>query len=164
VSAREPLTLGELGRLAEIGRETSDPRVLFAAADALVRRTIGHTLFTVTRVRGAAQEVERVYTTDAGAYPVGGRKQKRDTPWSRIVLGEGRVFVAHTPDEIREAFPDHELILSLGIGSIMNVPITAAGRRVGVMNVSHAAGWFRAVDVEAARAVAALLAPALAPR
>jgi hypothetical protein len=46
----------------------------------------------------------------------------------------------------------------------MNVPITAAGRRVGVMNVSHAAGWFRPVDVEAARAVAALLAPALAPR
>jgi GAF domain-containing protein len=138
--------------------------VLFAAADALVRRTIGHTLFTVTRVRETVPEVERVYTTDAGAYPVGGRKQKGDTPWSRTVLGEGRVFVAHTPEEIREAFSDHELILSLGIGSIMNVPVTAAGRRVGVMNVSHAAGWFTAEDAEAGRAIAALLAPALVGR
>jgi hypothetical protein len=32
------------------------------------------------------------------------------------------------------------------------------------MNVSHAAGWFTAEDVEAARAIAALLAPALVRR
>jgi len=164
MSRREPLTLGDLGRLAEMAAENPDPRTVYAAADALVQRTVGHTLFTVMRVHADAGEVERVYTTNARAYPVGGRKQKRDTPWSRIVLTEGRVFVAHTPEEVREAFPDHELILSLGIGSIMNVPVTAAGRRVGVMNVSHEAGWFTAEDAEAAGAIAALLAPALATR
>jgi GAF domain-containing protein len=65
---------------------------------------------------------------------------------------------------VRQAFSDHELILSLGIGSIMNVPIASAGRRVGVMNVSHGAGWFTAEDAETARAIAALLGPALAGR
>jgi GAF domain-containing protein len=156
------LTLGDLASLAAFAAKAPDPPALYAAADALVQRTIGHTLFTVTRVHAEAHEVERVYTTNAGAYPVGGRKEKRETPWSRIVLTEGRVFVARTPEEIREAFPDHELILSLGIGSIMNVPIAAAGRRVGVMNVSHEAGWFTTEDAETARAIAALLAPALA--
>ena len=164
MSAREPLTLGDLARLAGIAAEPSNPRALLAAADALVQRAIGHNLFTVMRVHEADHEVERVYTTNPGAYPVGGRKQKRDTPWSRTVLGEGRVFVARTPEEVRQAFPDHALIESLGIGSIMNVPIAFAGRRVGVMNVSHDADWFTAEDAEAARVIAAVLAPALIAR
>jgi hypothetical protein len=158
------LTVGDLARLAELAGTAADPRELLAAADALVQRTIGHTLFTVMRVHAASQEVERVYTTNAEAYPVGGRKPKRDTPWSRTVLTEGRVFVARTPQEVREVFSDHALILSLGIGSIMNAPIAAGGRPVGVMNVSHDAGWFTAADADRARAIAALLAPAVVAR
>jgi GAF domain-containing protein len=116
------------------------------------------------RVRETGDEVERVYSSNPAAYPVGGRKPKRDTEWSRVVLAEGRVFVARTPEEIRQAFPDHGLIESLGIGSIMNVPIGVGGRRLGVMNVSHGAGWFTPDDVEEARIIAALLTPALLPR
>jgi GAF domain-containing protein len=81
-----------------------------------------------------------------------------------VVLAEGRVFVARTPEELRQAFADHELIESLGIGSIMNVPIAFAGRRVGVMNVSHDANWFTPEDVEKGRVIAALLSPALVAR
>jgi GAF domain-containing protein len=160
VSAREPLTVRDLARLAGIAAEAADRHALFAAAAALVERTIGHTLFTVTRVHEATHEVERLYSTNPEAYPVGGRKRKQDTPWSRVVLTEGRVFVARTPEEVRQAFADHALIESLGIGSIMNVPIAFAGRRLGVMNVSHAAHWFTPEDVEKGRVIAALLAPA----
>jgi hypothetical protein len=78
-----------------------------------------------------------------------------------VVLTEGRVFVARTPAEIRRAFPDHERLGSLGIGSIMNVPIAVAGRCLGVMNVSHEANWFTREDAEHGRVIAALLAPAL---
>ena len=164
MSAREPLTVHDLARLAGIAAEVLDPHALFAAADALVRRTIGHRLFTIMRVHEAAHEVERLYSTNTEAYPVGGRKQKRDTPWSQVVLTEGRVFVARTPEELRQAFADHELIESLGIGSIMNVPIAFAGRRVGVMNVSHDANRFTPEDVEKGRVIAALLSPALVAR
>lgn len=158
--ARDLLTVRDLARLGAIAAAARDPRVLFAAADLLVERTIGHKLFTVTRVHEAAQEVERVYSTNPGAYPVGGRKQKRDTPWARAVLMEGRVFVARTPEEVRQAFADHELLGRLGIGSIMNVPIAGAGRRLGVMNVSHEADWFTPEDLERGRVIAALLTPA----
>jgi GAF domain-containing protein len=161
VSAREPLTVRDLALLAGIVAEAADPHAVFAAADALVQRTVGHKLFTIMRVHEAAHEVERVYTTNAAAYPIGGRKPKRDTDWGRVVLTEGRVFVARTPAELRLAFADHALIESLGIGSIMNVPIAAGGRRVGVMNVSHEAGWFTPEDVDRGRVVAALLAPVL---
>jgi hypothetical protein len=161
MAERAPLTVHDLAALAAIAADRGDPPALFAAADALVGRTIGHKLFTVMRVHETAQEVERLYTSNPGAYPVGGRKPKADTPWGRVVLTEGRVFVARTPDEVRRAFADHELIASLGIGSIMNVPISLAGRRLGTMNVSHDAGWFTDEDALKGRVIAALLAPAL---
>jgi hypothetical protein len=62
---------------------------------------------------------------------------------------------------VREAFADHALIASLGIGAIMNVPIAWAGRRLGTMNVSHEAGWFTDDDARAGRLVAPFLVPAL---
>jgi hypothetical protein len=161
LTARSPLTVGDLAHLAAIAADTADPHALFAAADLLVQRTIGHKLFTVTRVHARTQEVERLYSTNVQAYPVGGRKQKQDTHWGRVVLMEGRVFVARTPQEIRQAFPDHERLDSLGIGSIMNVPIAFAGRGLGVMNVSHEANWFTSEDAGHGRVIAALLTPAL---
>jgi GAF domain-containing protein len=161
MAEREPLTVRDLAELAAIVADRAEAPALFAAADALVQRAIGHKLFTVMRVHEAVQEVERLYSSDPRAYPVGGRKKKADTPWGRVVLTEGRVFVARTPDEVRRAFADHELIFSLGIGSIMNVPIGVAGRRLGTMNVSHDADWFTPEDAEKGRVIAALLAPAL---
>ncbi|MGH8800515.1 MAG: GAF domain-containing protein, partial [Casimicrobiaceae bacterium] len=65
------------------------------------------------------------------------------------------------PEEVREAFADHALIFSLGIGSVMNIPIGYRGRRLGTMNVSHDAGWFGDRDAAAGSLIAALLVPAL---
>jgi hypothetical protein len=113
------------------------------------------------RVHEATMEVERVYSSNTAAYPVGGRKPKRGTPWSKVVLDQGEVFVARTPDEVREAFSDHALIFSLGVGSIMNVPIGYRGRRLGTMNISNEAGWFRDQDAAAGLLIAPLLVPEL---
>jgi GAF domain-containing protein len=85
---------------------------------------------------------------------VGGRKAKRGTPWGRVVLERGDVFVARNPDEVRDAFSDHALIFSLGIGSIMNIPLAYRGRRLGTMNISHDAGWFSEQDAAAGRLIA----------
>lgn len=160
MTGKNPLTVRDLAALAAVAAEKDDPHALFAAADALVKRTIGHKLFTVMRVHEAAQEVERLYSSDTKAYPVGGRKKKQDTHWGRVVLQEGQVFVARTPDEVKRAFADYELIFSLGIGSIMNVPVAYAGKRLGTMNISDAANWFTPEDAEKGRVIAALLVPA----
>jgi hypothetical protein len=134
---------------------------LYRAVDRLVHAVIGHTLFTIMRVHEATAEVERIYSSNAAAYPVGGRKQKRGTPWSRVVLDRGQVFVARNPEEVREAFADHELIASLGVGAIMNVPLAWRGRRIGTMNVSHQVDWFTDQDAQAGRLIAAFVVPSL---
>jgi len=159
--ARRPLTLADLDALAERFAVEPRPAVLYAAIDALVQQVIGHRLFTLMRVHEATDEVERIYSSNTAAYPVGGRKVKRGTPWSRAVLDRGEVFVARNADEVRAAFADHALIESLGIGSIMNVPIAWSGRRLGTMNVSHEAGWFTADDARTGRLVAAYIVPSL---
>ncbi len=155
------LTIDDLAELAALSASAHEPRELYAAVDALVQKIIGHRLFTIMRVHEAAMEVERVHSSNPAVYPVGGRKQKRGTPWGRVVLDKGEVFVARTPDEVRAAFDDHALIESLGVGSIMNVPIGYRGRRLGTMNIAHEAGWFRDRDAAAGQLIAPLLVPAL---
>jgi GAF domain-containing protein len=155
------LTIDDLSGLAALSASAHEPQELYAAVDGLVQKVIGHRLFTIMRVHEAAMEVERIYSSNTVAYPVGGRKQKRGTLWSRVVLDKGEVFIARTPDEVRAAFDDHALIFSLGVGSIMNVPIAYRGRRLGIMNISNEAGWFRGQDAAAGELIAVLLVPAL---
>jgi GAF domain-containing protein len=155
------LTIDDLAALARLSSGPHGPKELYAAMDRLVQEVIGHKLFTLMRVHEATAEVERIYSSNAAAYPVGGRKQKRGTPWSRVVLDRGQVFVARNPEEVREAFADHELIASLGVGAIMNVPLAWRGRRIGTMNVSHQADWFTDQDAQAGRLIAAFVVPSL---
>lgn len=161
MTTRQPLTVRDLAELAKTACDSKDPQALFAQADKLVARTIGHTLFTILRNHEALEEVERLYTNNPTAYPVGGRKKKKDTHWGRKVLQHGEIFIARNPAELKEAFADHELIVSLGIGSIMNVPIGYGGRRLGTMNVSYKTDWFTPEDQERGRVIAGILAPAL---
>lgn len=155
------LAVDDLAALIDLSTGAHEPNELYAAVDALAQKVIGHHLFTIMRVHEAVLEVERIYSSNPTAYPVGGRKQKRGTAWSRVVLDRGEVFVAHTPDEVRETFDDHALMFSLGVGSVMNVPFGYRGRRLGTINISHDAGWFRDQDVAAGRLIASLLVPEL---
>jgi GAF domain-containing protein len=114
------------------------------------------------RYLAASDEVERVYTTDAASYPTGGRKLKRDTAWSRQVLGAGEPYFANDERGIRAAFDDADKILALGLGAVINVPVRDRGRIVGTLNFLRETGGYSAGDVPQALALAPLAAEALA--
>jgi len=122
----------------------------------------GARLFTAMRYRFATDEVERVYTTDPAAYPLGGRKLKRDTAWSRQVLVAGEPYFANDEHGIRAAFDDADRILALGLGAIINVPVRHQGRVVGTLNFLREPGGYSPDDVAKALALAPLAAEALA--
>jgi hypothetical protein len=129
---------------------------------ARAKADFGFELFTAMRYRPATDEVERAYTSDAVAYPVGGRKFKRDTAWSRQVLGAGEPYFANDEAGIRAAFDDADKILSLGLGAVINVPVRRDGRVVGTLNFLREAGGYSPADVSRALALAPLAAEALA--
>ena len=159
--ARTALILADITAVAEIAANAGDVDAIFRAIDALAQKTIGHRLFTIMRLHAATHEVERLYSSLPNAYPVSGRKPKRGTPWGEQVLDRGEIFIANTLGEVRAAFADYELIFSLGIGAIMNVPIRFGGRSLGTMNICAEAGWFSDADRAPGRLLASLLVPPL---
>ena len=101
----------------------------------------------------AASTVERIYSSNEQAYPVGGRKLKRDTGWSRKVLVEHRVLVNAGDDDIRESFDDHAIIFGLGLHSCVNVPLVSNGKCVGTLNVLRPQAEWSEEQVALARAL-----------
>ena len=133
------------------------------ACEALERATaatIGHRLFTVLLYRAESGESERVYTNHPVAYPVGGRKAVRETPWTAQVFGERRPYLGRGPDDIRAVFLDHALIFSLGCESVLNLPVIFDGRVLGTVNLLHEAGWYTERDFPLGLCFATLAVPA----
>jgi hypothetical protein len=113
----------------------------------------GWKLFTAMRYLPSG-EVERVYTSNPEAYPLSGRKPRRDTPWSRQVLVRGEPYYANDAAGIRFAFEDAEKILGLGLGAVMNVPVKAGERVLGTLNFLREAGGYSPDKLEDALALA----------
>ena len=128
------LTADQVVRLAAAAAAPDQPHALLNAIEEVARETIGSSLFTAMVFDEAAMTVERIYTSNAAAYPLGGRKPKRDTAWGRHVLLDRRVYVGEGEAMIRDAFADHELILSLGLRSVINMPVVVAGECRGTLN------------------------------
>jgi GAF domain-containing protein len=158
---RIALTLADLAAVTETTATAREPDAVFRAVEALARKAIGFRLFTVMRLHAETQEVERLYSSLSDAYPVSGRKPKQGTPWGAQVLDRGEIFIANAPEEVERAFADYQLIFSLGIGAIMNVPIRFGGRSLGTMNICSETGWFTDADHAPGRLLASLLVPAL---
>lgn len=116
------------------------------------QRRFGWKLFTAMRYLPSG-EVERVHTSNRDAYPLAGRKPRRDTPWSRQVLVRGEPYYANDAAGIRFAFEDAEKILGLGLSAVMNVPVKEGGRVLGTLNFLREAGGYRPQQVEEALAL-----------
>jgi GAF domain-containing protein len=111
------------------------PAALFAAIREVAARRVNAGLVTAMRYLEAEQTVERIYSSNPQAYPVGGRKLKRDSAWSRHVLVEHRVLVSAGDAMLKEHYVDHAAITGLGCHSCVNVPLVSEGRCIGTMNV-----------------------------
>ncbi len=153
-----PLLLDASAALADSGQ----PRPLYEALDRATEKAIGHKLFTLLVVDAPKREVARVYTSNPKAYPVGGRKPLQMTGWGEQVIVGKRPYIGRTAEDIQWAFFDHALIASLGLASVLNVPVVHDGRCIGTMNLLHQAGWYADADASLGRLFAALLVPAFA--
>jgi len=84
---------------------------------------------------GDTIELQRLWSSNPHAYPVGGRKRKTMTPWTRQLLRGGELFVGEGDAVLREVFDDHARIASLGLHAVLNVPLLDAGRCLATFNV-----------------------------
>jgi hypothetical protein len=139
--------------------QPGQPGVTFLALERALGATLGHRLFTLLRYDPGANESQRIHTSHPAAYPVGGRKTVQPTAWTACVFGRREPFIGRTADDIRAAFPDHELIRSLGCESVLNLPVLHDGQVLGTVNLLHEAGWYDEADLPLGRIFAALAVP-----
>jgi hypothetical protein len=159
VRTRQEEPLPHLVGVAQAAAHSGQPEALFAALESAMGAVIGHKLFTVLVYHAAAAQSERRYTNQPVAYPVGGRKPLTPSPWTERLFQERRPYIGRSADDIRAVFSDHELILSLGCASVLNVPVVWNERTLGTINLLHEAGWYDERDVPVAIAFAALAVP-----
>ena len=129
------------------------PAALFAAIAEVAARRVGAGLVTAMRHDEAASTVERIYSSNETAYPVGGRKVKHESDWSRHVLVEHRVLVSAGDDAIRKHYNDHAIIFGLGLHSCVNVPLVSHGKCIGTLNVLRQQAEWNDEQVVLARAL-----------
>jgi len=129
---------------------------LYARCEAL-----GTRLFTVTTVDETAGLARRLYTSHPVDYPVSGTKPLEKDGWYDTTIAGKRTFVANTPPEFAKYFFDHELIVSLGLGSCINVPVVDGASVLGTVNILAEAGHFTPERLTAYEALVAAATPAL---
>jgi transcriptional regulator with GAF, ATPase, and Fis domain len=150
--------------LAGVARAHDDPlqpQATFEAIDRAAAATIGHRLFTILIHHRAARESERIHTNMAEAYPVRGRKPITDSPWMQRVMERGEPYIGRNADDIREVFFDHELIISLGCRSVLNIPLRWRGETLGTLNMLHQENWYEPRHIELASVLAQMAVPAV---
>ena len=122
---------------------------------------LGTRLFTVTTVDDKAGLARRLYTSHPVEYPVSGTKPMTKDGWYDTTIAGKRTFVANTPPEFAKYFFDHALIVSLGLGSCINVPVVDGARVLGTVNILAEAGHFTDAKLAAYEALVAEATPAL---
>lgn len=123
---------------------------------------LGTRLFTVTRLDQDKALFARVFTSHPAEYPVSGTKPMERDGWYDLTIAGRRTFVANTPPEFARYFFDHDLIVSLGLGSCINVPVVAGDAVLGTVNILAEAGHFTPEKLEAYEALVAEATPELA--
>lgn len=161
LKTKRGLEMADVAALTQRTADGADVRDIYREVERIAAETVGWRLFTVLRYLEAEGAVERLYSSDEKAYPVGGRKPLDKITVSHGAMEKGEVFLAATREEVRAAFFDHELIFSLGISAILNVPIRYASRRLGSLNLCGEEGMYGPAEIASAKMLAGLMVPAL---
>lgn len=127
-----------------------DAEAPWRALEALAQVVVGAKLFTVMKVDWANDRSGRVYSSHPVDYPVSGTKPINRTHWFDSIHTQRKPFVANTIAGIAEVFPDHEIIWSLGCGSVLNYPVSIGGDMIGTVNLLHEEHFYTPEKVKAA--------------
>jgi hypothetical protein len=150
----------ELDAAARAVREEPDALAALNIIGEAMDRLIGSRMLTFLRFDLERFDMERLYCTVPGRYPMGARKPMRRGPWFERVVEQGEVFIASGADAIRATFTDHEALAELGCASTMCVPVRHLGRTLGTMNLNGEEGHYGDRQAALAQPFATLAVPA----
>ncbi len=157
---KRDLTLDDVRAVMALQAEKPE-RETYKAVERLAKETCGWRLLTILKYVEADAVVSRLSSSDEKSYPIGGTKPLEKLTENHAILERGDVALAANRADVKRMFFDHELIFSLGITAIMNVPVRHAGRRLGTLNFCGEEGMYSEREKQIGRVLAGLLVPAI---
>lgn len=151
------------GALTELLSEWAgpgQPMRLYAHFERICRESVGHRLFTLLAWSPETDDVQRIHSSRPAEYPTSARKAMGPTEWGSHVLKGGQSWFGRHADDIRWAFPDRDLILSLGCESCLNTPVIFNGQVLGAVSVLGPAGAYTEADLAGLERITPALVPA----
>jgi hypothetical protein len=140
--------------------DPNQPSALFEAAGRAFSKLVGFGLYTVTLIVPGGKEVERLHSTNTAVYPVGGRKPVTRDDYDALVNHGKQPFLARAPAEFA-SFPDQAVIVGLGLGAVMNLPVIYAGAVLGTVNLLDREGAYEETHLAPAMILAQQILPAM---
>lgn len=132
----KPIGTSDYEPLVAACAAATSPGPIYDAVGAFCAAHFGYKLLTILRYLPASKEIERVYSTNLDIYPRGGRKPMGDTPWGDVVLKAGKSWLGNGEADMRWAYPDAALSLSMGREASFCTPVRFAGATIGLLNIS----------------------------
>ena len=127
-------------------RAAAPDQALFRALDKALAQTPGHLLLTVLVYHEDEGESHRAYSSRPSEYPTGGRKSLEQAPRMRQVLASGEPYLGRTRQDIIDNFRDHGVLLAMGCGSVVNMPVCWGSQVLGTVNLLHGEGHYALSD------------------
>jgi GAF domain-containing protein len=157
---KRDLTLDDVRAVMTLANE-KPARETYKAVERLAKETCDWQLLTILKYVEKDGVVMRLSSSDEAAYPIGGTKPLDKLTENQRIMDRGDIALAATREDVKRLFFDYELIFSLGITAIMNVPVRHAGRRLGTLNFCGKEGMYGEREKQIGRVLSGLLAPAI---
>jgi hypothetical protein len=151
----------QLNALLDRLRDAATPQGAMDAVGQATLAMVGPGLLTINAWHVRTGEIERLWSSDSAAYPVGGKKIKGDTAWTRQLLVRGEVFVGEGDEALAAVFDDIAVIRGLGLNGVVNVPLSRRGAVIGTFNYLADVQMWTADEMTALRLLGQLVVPAV---
>lgn len=139
-----------------IKNQETNKNVFFLLEKAF-QETIGHKLFTILKYDHNKFMLERMFTNKPIEYPTKGMKKLKKSLWQKCVFEDGNIYIGYNSEDIKNSFPDYELIFKLECKSVMNIPIVNNNFIKGSINILHKENWYNQSHIKSAKRLTNLI-------
>lgn len=132
-------------------------KVIFSFLEKAFLEVIGHKLFTILKYDHNKFMLERMFTNKPIEYPTKGMKKLKKSLWQKCVFEDGNIYIGYNSEDIKNSFPDYELIFKLECKSVMNIPIVNDNFIKGSVNILHKENWYNQSHIKSAKRLTNLI-------
>lgn len=158
-----------LTRLSALMHDNVESSMVWSELDRVLAQQFGHSLFTILIYAPALGKASRVYSTRPDLHPLGTRQPQGSrhtdlgTPpqreaWVQEVFVQGDTWRGSTKEALKAVFEDWELLWSVGLGSVLNIPVRVEGETIGSLNILDREHAYDAAQLEIGILIAQMVA------